>query len=68
MESQTLSPKYQVVIPKAIRERMNLQPGQQIQVIEYDGGIRLVPLEPIAALRGRAKGIDPSIPTEPDRF
>lgn len=68
MESQTLSSKYQVVIPKPIRERMQLRPGQKIQVIEYDGAIRLVPLQSIQALRGAAKGIDPTIPKEQDRF
>ena len=43
-----VSPKYQVVIPKAVREALNLQPGQRIQVIQYQNRIELVPLLPEA--------------------
>ena len=46
MQSITVSPKYQIVIPKTVRKALNLQPGQKMQVIEYAGRIELIP-EPI---------------------
>ena len=41
MQSVTVSPKYQVVIPKTVREALNLRPGQKMQVVEYAGRIEL---------------------------
>jgi AbrB family looped-hinge helix DNA binding protein len=67
MGTVTLSPKYQVVIPKAIRERLGLEPGQKIQAIVYGDRIELIPVRPAAALRGFLKGIDTRVPREPDR-
>ena len=43
MQTVTVSPKYQVVIPKAVRESLQLRPGQKMQVIEYDGRIEFIP-------------------------
>lgn len=63
-----VSPKYQVVIPKVVREALNLQPGQRIQVIQYQNRIELVPLRPIKSARGFLRGIDTSIEREEDRL
>jgi AbrB family looped-hinge helix DNA binding protein len=68
METVTVSPKYQVVIPKSVREALNIKPGQKIQVIAFHNHIELVPLVPISSLRGVAKGIDTMVPREDDRL
>lgn len=62
-----LSPKYQVVIPLAIRRAFRLAPGQRMEVVVYEGRITLVPIKPMKALRGLAKGIDTRVPRDPDR-
>jgi len=67
MQTVTVSPKYQVVIPKAIREALNLRPGQKMQVIEYDGRIELIPERDIKELRGFLKGINTDFEREEDR-
>jgi len=58
MQTVTLSPKYQVVIPKSVRNVLNLRPGQKMQVIEYNGRIEFIPERDIAELRGFLKGIN----------
>lgn len=63
-----VSPKYQVVIPKVVREALNLQPGQRMQVIQYQNRIELVPLRPIQSARGFLRGIDTTIEREDDRL
>jgi len=68
MESVTISPKYQVVIPKAIRRRLGLCPGQKIQAIVYDDRIELIPVRPIRKMRGYLKGIDPRVCRDTDRL
>ncbi len=67
METLTISPKFQVVIPKAIRERLRLSPGQKVQAILYGDRIELIPLEPAKRMRGFLKGIDTRVPREADR-
>lgn len=57
MESVTVSPKFQVVIPKDLREKLRLRPGQKLCIWEYHGVIRLEPPRPISELRGIAKGM-----------
>ena len=66
MPTVTLSPKFQVVIPREIRERLALAPGEKIQVFVYEGRIELVPVRKIAKLRGFLKGIDTDVPREAD--
>ncbi|MCP9883116.1 AbrB/MazE/SpoVT family DNA-binding domain-containing protein [Cyanobium sp. Alchichica 3B3-8F6] len=56
MDLATVSPKYQVVIPKRVREQFGLSPGQQLQVIALPGRIELVPSQPPVALRGFLHG------------
>ena len=67
MQTVTVSPKYQVVIPKNIREALKLRPGQKMRVIEYDGRIELIPDRDISELRGFLKGIETRVEREKDR-
>mgnify|MGYP000238801669 CR=1 FL=1 len=48
----TVSPKFQVVIPREVREAMGIRVGQKLRVVQYGGRIELVPVEPAANLRG----------------
>ncbi len=57
MQTVTVSPKFQIVIPKELREKLKLRPGQKLFVYERNGGIRLEPPRPISELRGIAKGL-----------
>ena len=67
MQTVSVSPKYQIVIPKAIREAIGLRPGQKFRVIAYDGRIELIPDREIEELRGLLRGIDTSFEREEDR-
>jgi len=68
MLTVTVSPKYQVVIPKSIRETLRLRPGQKMQVVEYEGRIELIPERDIKELRGFLKGINTEFKREKDRI
>lgn len=63
----TVSPKYQVVIPKDVRERLGIQPGQKIQALVYGDRIELVPLRRPTELRGFLKDVKNSFQRDPDR-
>jgi AbrB family looped-hinge helix DNA binding protein len=63
-----LSPKYQLVIQKLIREKMQLRPGQKLRVIEYEGRIELIPDRDISELKGFLKGINTEFEREDDRL
>ena len=67
MQAVTVSPKYQVVIPKTVREALNLRPGQRMQVIEHDGRIEFIPERDLKELRGFLKGINTKFEREEDR-
>ena len=67
MHTLKVSPKYQVVIPKAIRQALNIIPGHRLQVLEYNGRIELVPEREIKELRGFLKGINTEFEREEDR-
>ena len=67
METVTVSPKYQVVIPSAIRKSLGVKPGQRIRVILYDNRIELIPVRPAHEMRGFLKGIDTTIERVADR-
>ena len=58
MDAVTVSPKFQVVIPRAVRERVHLRPGERLQVISFDDRIELIPLRPMRSMRGFLKGLD----------
>jgi AbrB family looped-hinge helix DNA binding protein len=68
METVTISPKYQVVIPKSIREALGLRPGQKVHVIQYGSRVELLPVVPVKQLRGFLRGIDTDVPREADRL
>ena len=69
MARATISPKFQIVIPKEIRERLDLKPGQQVALIERQGLITIVPQRPISELRGIARGVSyEGYRDETDRF
>jgi AbrB family looped-hinge helix DNA binding protein len=64
----TISPKFQVVIPKDVRLRLGLTPGQKVQTIVFDDRIELIPIRPIETMKGYLKGIDTRVPREADRI
>jgi len=68
MDSVKVSTKYQVVIPRAVRQAMRIKPGQRLQMIAFKNHIELVPIVPIKKLRGFLKGIDSTVPREADRI
>ncbi len=55
----TVSPKYQVVIPKDVREQLNIRPGQKVEAFAVGNRIELVPVEPIRVFRGRFPEVPP---------
>lgn len=63
----TVSPKYQVVIPREIRESLGLEPGQKVQAFEYDGRVEFVPVRKARSLRGFVRGINTTVERERDR-
>jgi AbrB family looped-hinge helix DNA binding protein len=63
----TISSRFQVVIPKNVRESLDLKPGQQVEAIPFKGRVELIPLEPIESMKGFLKGIDTTVPREDDR-
>ncbi|RME28719.1 MAG: AbrB/MazE/SpoVT family DNA-binding domain-containing protein [Deltaproteobacteria bacterium] len=67
-EVVTISPKYQVVIPKRTRRALGLKPGQKMRVFAFDNRIELVPVRPLKELRGFLAGIDTSVEREEDRI
>jgi AbrB family looped-hinge helix DNA binding protein len=68
MNTTTLSPKFQIVIPKHIRDILKLEPGNKFHLIEYDGRIEMVPLRKAKELRGFLRGIRTDVPRENDRL
>jgi len=58
MEAVTISSKYQVVIPREIREQFNLKPGQKIMFIPYNNTLRVILVRPIKEARGMLKGMN----------
>jgi len=68
MQTVTVSPKFQVVIPKTIRESLKLKAGQKMSVLEYDGRIEMIPDREIAELRGFLKGINTDFERDADRL
>ena len=60
MDTVKLSPKYQIVIPKRIREKMSLHPGERFEVIGFANRIELIAVRPMNSTRGFLKGFDPA--------
>ena len=67
MDIVTISPKYQIVIPRTVRETLKLVPGQKLQIIVRDDQITLLPLHSAAALRGFLRGMDTTLERDVDR-
>ena len=68
MPAVTVSPKYQVVIPKEVRESMGIFSGQKIQVLTYQNRIELIPIKPMKKMKGFLKGIDTEVSRDRDRI
>jgi len=67
MTSVTVSPKYQVVIPKEVRESMGIVSGQKIQILTYQNRIELIPVQPMKKMRSFLKGLDTTVRRDKDR-
>lgn len=67
MHSTTVSPKFQVVIPLAVRKSLGLVPGVKLQVVQFEDRIELIPMRSAKSLRGTLAGIDTTVPRDGDR-
>ena len=68
MEAVKISPKYQIVIPKKLREELNLSPGQRVQMVAFENRIEMIPVRKISEMKGFLKGIDTAVEKETDRI
>lgn len=68
METVTISPKFQVVIPQSVRESLGLQPGEKVQVLSYEDRIEFIPVKKLKKMRGFLRGIETTVPREEDRL
>ncbi len=68
MSEVTISSKWQVVIPKEVREKLKIRPGQKVQAFALGDRIELVPIVPLEELKGFLKGLVPDFEREPDRL
>jgi len=68
MVTVTVSPKFQVVIPKAVRERLNIRPGQKLQILQFSDRIEFILLQNIKSMRGFLKGIKTDVKRQKDRI
>jgi AbrB family looped-hinge helix DNA binding protein len=64
MRTATISSKYQVVIPREVREQFGLKPGQKVIFIRYKKSLRLVVVPPIEEAYGFLRGIDTHVERE----
>jgi len=67
MKAVTISPKFQVVIPRELRKSMDIQPGTKVQILQYENRIELIPIKSPKSLRGFLKRIDTTVDRELDR-
>lgn len=68
MQTVTVSSKFQVIIPLAVRLGLKLVPGAKMQVMQFDNRVEFIPVQPASALRGSLRGIDTTIARDPDRL
>ena len=68
METVTLSPKFQVVIPQAVREALRLTCGEKLRVISYADRVEFIPVRPMKQMRGYLRGMDTALTRDPDRL
>jgi AbrB family looped-hinge helix DNA binding protein len=67
MDTVTISPKFQVVIPRRLRDQLGLKAGGKMRVIRYGDRIELLPARKASDLRGFLKGMDTTLPRDRDR-
>jgi AbrB family looped-hinge helix DNA binding protein len=67
MPTVTVSSKFQIVIPRAIREALTIKAGERLHALEYRGRIELVPVKAMSKARGMLRGLDSSLPRDRDR-
>jgi AbrB family looped-hinge helix DNA binding protein len=67
METVKVSPKFQVVIPRKIRESLRIRPGQRIQVLVYEARVEFIPQRRMKEMRGFLRGIDTTVERDQDR-
>ena len=65
--SVSVSKKYQIAFPPALRKVLGIRPGQKFRVIRYQNRIELIPVMSLKAARGFLRGIDSTVLREPDR-
>jgi len=68
MNTITVSPKYQILIPKKVRNNLHIKPGNKLQVFSYNGRIEIIPIKSFSSLKGSLKGINTNIARDEDRF
>ena len=68
MQTVTVSPKFQVVIPLAVRQHLKLVPGVKLQVVQFENRIEFIPVQPASQLRGSLCGLDTDVPRDDDRL
>ena len=68
MATVKVSPKYQVVIPREVREALGIKAGEKVQIFLYDGRIEFVPVKSVRKMRGMLKGMDTAVEREEDRL
>ena len=68
MQTVTVSPKFQVVIPLAVREGLKLVPGVKMQVVQFDNRVEFIPVRAASTLRGSLRGMDTSLERDADRL
>ena len=64
----TISPKFQVVIPRHIRDQLDLEPGQKVQALVFGNRIEFIPLRTARSMRGFVKGLNTTVDRDDDRF
>ena len=68
METVTVSPKFQVVIPLSVRKALDIHPGEKVKVLQYENRIEYIPIRKMKEMRGFLKGIDTTVIREKDRL
>ena len=68
MQTVTVSPKFQVVIPFAVREGLKLVPGVKMQVVQFDNRVEFIPVQAASSLRGSLRRMDTSLERDADRL
>jgi len=68
MHTVIVSPEFQVVIPPDIRQALDIQPGQEVLLIQYENRLELIPVRPVQQARGVLRGIDTKVKREAERL